>query len=1199
MKLPDSPPIAYVKTVLKKYGLPLLFIFLGLQGWGQSISNIHSKNFSVASDTLFLDSMSVVPGTLIISGPANSGMLDSSFYVIEPYQSLLIWKKKPAGDSVKIFFRTYPFSVAAATYHKSYASYLKASANSIARPFTYNPDEAPGKLVDFGSLDYNGSFSRSISFGNNQSVALNSMFNLQLSGMLTHDIEITAAITDNNVPIQPEGNTQQLQEFDKIFIQIRKDQQKVIVGDFDLASPDDYFLKFSRKYQGLYYSGAFKIKHLGVLKTQVAGGIVRGKFSSNVLAVTEGNQGPYTLIGASGETVITILANSERVFVNGQQMERGADRDYVIDYNLGQVTFTPKRIVSPDMRVVVEFQYANNAYQRSVAFLSTELQTKKVNVHFSLFSEQDSKGQNLQQSLTSGQQTFLSQLGDSIQKAFYRGYDTTTFDPNRILYQLTDTIITPYHFDSIFVYSTNPANAKYAVNFSFVGNNQGNYIPSTSSANGRVYQWVEPVFDTAHHVFVPQGSYDPVIFLTTPKYQQMYTLGADYHINKFNTISVEGAMSNNDQNMFSKINNNTNIGFGGHVAYKGTAITANDSAKKKNQSINYDVSYDFIQNTFMSIERFRNVEFARDWNITQAAQTYNQHLISGNASYLWAGLGSLTFHVKSLLEDTVYRGIETGLNGSFSKKAFSVTFANSYLNSSSEGLNTNFIRPKADFWISPKALKKWRIGAGYDHEINIFKYKGADTLSSVSYIWQNYSMYIASPDSSKSKYRFEVLLRYQQRPDSATGGFGKPYYAAQTINFKGTIGNWKNQTLNYTLTFRHAKNADSIAASSPEPENFYLGRVDYNITLLKGVIHSTTLYELGTGREQRTQVTYQVSPTNQGDYIWVDFNHNGIKEINEFVLSPYKTDTSYVQIFIPTPEYVSVNTNQFNEVLNINPAAVWKNTKGIRKIVSLFSAFASIQINKKTYVEPNKKVYEYLNPIPLKKEDTSIVATTISSRNSLYFNRLGPKFGMQFDYNYIRARNYLTGGFENNLSEIKDVILRWNVVKAFNTQTTYTNGLKANESAFYAGLKYRFTYNEINTDLSYQFKTFLRLDIKYDFAMKINPTDTVGNQTAQINTFTLEARYNRQKKSTINSSIAYSTIKYNDKNYPNEQLQYAMLNGLQNGNNLVWSISFSQNLINNLQLTVSYDGRMTGFEPSDKSTMKPIHTGRAELRALF
>jgi hypothetical protein len=258
-----------------------------------------------------------------------------------------------------------------------------------------------------------------------------------------------------------------------------------------------------------------------------------------------------------------------------------------------------------------------------------------------------------------------------------------------------------------------------------------------------------------------------------------------------------------------------------------------------------------------------------------------------------------------------------------------------------------------------------------------------------------------------------------------------------------------------------------------------------------------------------------------------------------------------------------------------------------------------VQITKKTFVDPTRNFGEYFNPFPLKKEDAQLVSNTVSSRNSLYFNRMEAKYGGQVDFNYATSRTLLTTGYENRFLQSQGVTIRWNVVKSFNTQFTYTNGTKANESDYYKQLKYRFTYNDLLADLSYQFKTFLRIGLKYELSYKVNPTDTVGKQTAQTHKLTTEFRYNKTGKNTVSASLSYASIKYVDKSYLNQQLEYAMLEGLRNGNNLVWTVGYEQNLGNNIQLSLSYDGRMTGFTAGDKSTLKPIHTGRAELRALF
>ncbi|MBK8658352.1 MAG: hypothetical protein IPN22_05630, partial [Bacteroidetes bacterium] len=249
-----------------------------------------------------------------------------------------------------------------------------------------------------------------------------------------------------------------------------------------------------------------------------------------------------------------------------------------------------------------------------------------------------------------------------------------------------------------------------------------------------------------------------------------------------------------------------------------------------------------------------------------------------------------------------------------------------------------------------------------------------------------------------------------------------------------------------------------------------------------------------------------------------------------------------------------------------------KSKKGIRKVLSMFNILASVQIIKKPMPTGIRRLATISIPFPLNSETQQLVSTTFNSRNSLYFNRLDPKYGAQIDFNYVKNRTLLTTGFENRILQSQGITARWNIVKTLNIQTSYTNGLKANESDFFKTLQYRYTFNDAFADLSYQFKTTLRLSTRYDFSIKKNPTDSVGIQQAQIHKATLNARYNRLGKTSVDATVAYASIVYNDKGYVNAQLEFAMLEGLRNGNNLVWTLAFEQNLTANIQLAITYDG---------------------------
>ncbi|MEL6133065.1 MAG: hypothetical protein AAFR59_06830, partial [Bacteroidota bacterium] len=197
-----------------------------------------------------------------------------------------------------------------------------------------------------------GSLSRGLTLGNGNNLGISSGLRLQLEGDLGDGLKIVGAITDENIPIQPEGNTQQISDFDRIFIKLSKDAFNVTLGDYEVTQKGSRFANYYRNVQGIQAQ-----YQKDKTKVSVSGAIAKGRFFTNSLMGTDGLAGPYQLRGRNNEQFFIILAGSERVYMNGKLMKRGENEDYVINYNTAQITFTAKHVITNITRIVVDFEY--------------------------------------------------------------------------------------------------------------------------------------------------------------------------------------------------------------------------------------------------------------------------------------------------------------------------------------------------------------------------------------------------------------------------------------------------------------------------------------------------------------------------------------------------------------------------------------------------------------------------------------------------------------------------------------------------------------------------------------------------------------------------------------------------------------------------------------------------------------------------
>ncbi len=1157
-----------------------LFLLTASGLFAQDFSNFRLKNIAIDNDSIVLDSLSLIPGSIIITDAAGLTP-DSSKYVIDLAKGLLVitdknyFENELKNKNLQISYRVFPVSFAATRRHKK-TSIINDPTKEITNPFLYKYENTTEDVFKWGTLNRSGNISRGISMGNNQDLVVNSSLNLQLSGYLSDDIQVLAAITDNNIPIQPDGNTQQLQEFDKVFIQLFNKNNKLIAGDFETGPPKSYFMNFYKKAQGALIESNIliplkkrpedKIK----LRLEGCGALSKGRYARNVIPILEGNQGPYKLTGVNNENYIIVLAGTERVYIDGVLLTRGQGNDYVIDYNLGEVTFMPKNIITKDKRVVVEFEYTDRYYARTLFHAGVGMEYKKLGVRFNFYSEQDLKNQPLQQDLTDSDKQLLANIGDSVQLAIVPNIDSIEFSSTYVMYKMIDTTVSSTLYDSVFVYSTHADSAFYRLGFSFVGTGNGNYVLTQSSANGRVFKWVAPQGG------MPSGDYEPVTLIIAPKKVQMYTLAFDYGFGKTTKISVETALSNQNKNLFSSLNKSDDVGY----AVKATVVNAIPFAKKSANEWKFvaDISNEWVSRYFSPIEQYRPVEFSREWNIDNDSPAVE------NISGLKVGVQNkknqnAIYQLKYYLHGSNYSGLMNQLDIAQDYKNFFLTFNGSYLSTNTPTYKTAYFKQKAQLI---KKFKWFSVGVREEQEHNTFNLKIADSLLGSSFAFNIYEAFFGSPDSAKNKYKVSYKKRYDYLPL-----YNDLTLATDADDFNLSVELAKNpkNTLKINATYRMLKVKDS-ALSRIKPDNMLIGRIEYYVRLLKNVILSTTYYEVGSGMEEKKEYSYLEVTPGQGVYAWTDYNSDGVKQLNEFDVAVFKDQANYIRIFTPTFDYIKTYSNQFSEAITIDPGIVWKSKKGFRKFISRFSLQSSYSIGHKS---TNTNLLQAYNPFMFNLNDTSLMSSATSFKSVLFFNKSHPKIAAEISYLLNNSKMMLLNGFETRSQQSYGIKIRWNITRKFYTNIEFQQGIKSYVSEFFTSKNYDLSYWEIQPKFIFQPGNKFRISLTYNFSDKRN-TAVSPNERALNHNFGLESKYNFPGKGTLQAKVNYININYNASD--NTSLAYEMLGGLKNGQNVTWGLTFQRNLGNNLQLDLIYDGRKTG-------TNKIIHVGSIQVRAYF
>lgn len=1157
---------------LTKYIAVFIFGFLlaaTVKSQPYKYSNLRSKKIPVLSP-FTVDSLSIVPHTFFIRG------FDTSYYLLDEVNAMLTLKKKLPVDSIHVFYRVFPYRLNAVSKRFTYDSVMN---NFISQSNASNKGNRPGgtssSLFDFGTMNYNGSFGRALSFGNSQDVVVNSQFNLQLSGFLGDSIHVAAAMTDNNIPIQPDGSTQQLNEFDRVWLQFKKNAWEVNLGDIDLRQNKSYFLNFYQRLQGMSYSTTSNLGKNSSNNILLSGAIAKGKFTRNIFQGQEGNQGPYRLKGVNNEIFFIVLAGTERVFVDGQMLQRGEDQDYIINYNTAEITFTPRKMITKDSRIQIEFDYAERSFLNSMLYGADELTVnKKLRINIAAYSNADAKNSPINQSLDQKQRQFLNNIGDSIQNAFYPTASLDSFSTSKILYAEMDTLVAGAK-ERIYVYSTSKDSARYNLGFIEVGQGKGNYVPDFNGANGKVYRWVQPVNG------VSQGNFEPATYLVTPKKQQLFTVGAVYDLDSKTTVTTELATSNYDVNALSNRHKRDDKGFAGKVGV-GRLMNLRTKSGRLLQ-LKANGGYEVVDKNFRPIERLRTVEFYRDWGLNYQPAASTEQLSFADIELSDSANNRFKYQSSAYLRSEGYKGFrqllvhEQKMGGWLIKDVFSLTNINAV---QKRGF---FLRPTVDISKVFSGLKNYVIGASFAVEHNEIHDKKSDTVSAESFAFTTLSTYIKSNQAKDNRWGITYFTRSDKVP------YKKNLEQVDrshniTVNTELLANSHHQFRLNATYRQLQVTNKQ---LSNLQPENSILGRAEYVINEFKGFAVGNVLYEVGAGQEQRRDFSYIEVPAGRGEYAWNDYNKDGVPQLNEFEIALFSDQAKFIRVFTPTNQFVKANYTQFNYTFSLNPRALsasFKNKK-LGNFLGRINFQSSLQLGKKELATGSL----VFNPFKGAINDSSLLTLTNILSNTVSFNRFSSKWGFDVSNLANSNKSLLTYGFESRKLEEWSFRSRWTPAKQYTVEFIQKTGNNSLYTPKFDNRNYEIQSINSEPKLTYTSGTNYRLSTSYLFNQKRNRA-IYGGEKSVSNSLNIDGKFNSVNNTSFSGRFTYTKIDYTGA--ANSTVSYIMLDALLPGKNLLWNFDLTKRLSNNLELSFQYEGR----KPAETRT---IHIGHASLRAIL
>jgi hypothetical protein len=586
------------------------------------------------------------------------------------------------------------------------------------------------------------------------------------------------------------------------------------------------------------------------------------------------------------------------------------------------------------------------------------------------------------------------------------------------------------------------------------------------------------------------------------------------------------------------------------------------------------------------LERLRDVEFTRDWGLplqTTLASPVTENILKGGIVWTHPQKGGWELRSTFYQRSDRYKGWQHLLkqqerirNWQFNNQVLITHF-------SLPGVSGSFFRPTIDVSAPLPSKKGYRIGASYTVENNSVRNQASKDLLPQSFYFDQVAIFIRSQEELYNKFQF----RFFSRGDYATQG---PTWkkADRSFNWQAEAALLKSpsQQLVVNATLRKLKVINQ-QISSANNDWTLLSRLQYRLRKWKGFLEGNLLYELGSGQEQRRDIVFVEVPAGQGEYAWIDYNLDGVQQLNEFEWAQFPDQAKYVKLFTPTNDFIKADQLTFNYHLSLSPRLLLSQfpSGSWQSFVARFSWNSSWQHQRKTFANGKLSWNPFQQNIP----DSALVMMQGILSNTISFNRFNTRWGLDLNHYFTKAKAVLSYGFEQRKQADWLLKLRVNWNRQLSNIVELKKGLLELSTPAFANRNYSIAEFKIKPQLQWIRGTALLFNGSFQYQERKN-NPFFGGEQSIAKVWMTEMRYTRLQKGALSARVSLHQIEY--PHALKNTVSYIILDGLVPGTNWVWMCSYQKRISQRLELNLQYDGRKSG-------SASTIHMGRAGVTALF